>query len=70
MAVSAFLLSSAYKPSVFSEINPVPPILFHLKSFLWKGPLRAKIRKRIINQILDYISFYFEIRTHLGHLFA
>ena len=31
MATSAFSLSSAYKTSVFSEINPVPPYFFSLK---------------------------------------
>ena len=70
MGASALSLSSAYKASVFSEINPVPPYFFHLKSFLWKGPLTVKVRKKIINQILGYISFCSEIRAHLGHLFA
>ena len=31
MAASGFLLSSAYKSSVFLEINPVPPHFFSLK---------------------------------------
>ena len=66
VAASSLLLSSAYKASVFSEINPVPPYFFHLKSFLWKGPLTVKVRKKFIDQILGYI----EIRAHLGHLFA
>ena len=70
MAACALLLSSAYKTSVFSEINPVPPYLFHLKSFLWKSPLTVKVRKKIISQILGYISFFIEIRAHLGHFFA
>ena len=70
MAASALSLSSAYKTFVFSEINPVPPIFFHLKSFLWKGPLTVKVRKKIIDQILGYISFCIEIHIHLGHLFA
>ena len=42
----------------------------HLKSFLWKGPPTAKVRKKTIVQILGYNSFYIEIRTHFGHLFA
>ena len=46
MAASALLLSSAYKTSVFSEINPVPLYFFHLKPFLWKGPLTIKIGKK------------------------
>ena len=57
VATSAISLSSAYKASVFSEINPVPLYFFHLKSFLWNGPLAVKVRKKIINQILDNIGF-------------
>ena len=63
-------LSPAYKASVFAKINPVPPICFHLKCFLWKGLLTVKVRKKIIDQILGYISFCFEICAHLSHLFA
>ena len=71
MAASALSLSSTYKTSVFLEINPVPSyFFFHLKSFLWKGPLTVKARKTVINQILGYISFCIEIRAQLGHLFA
>ena len=70
MAASALSLSSAYKASVFSDINPVLPYFFHLKSFLWKGPLTVKVRKKFIDQIFGYISFCFEIHAHLGHLFA
>ena len=70
MAASAVLLSTAHKTSVFSEIKPVPPHSFHLKSFLWKVPLTVKVRKKIIDQILGYISFCVEIRAYLGHLFA
>ena len=70
MAASALSLSSACKTSVFSEFNPVPPYFFHLKSLLWKGRLTVKIKKKNIRQILGYISFYFEIRAHLDHLFA
>ena len=47
-----------------------PYIFFHLKSFLWKGPLTVKDRKKFIDQILSYISFCFEISAHLGHLFV
>ena len=70
VAAAALSLSSTYKASVFSEINHVPPYFFHLKSFLWKGPLTVKVRKKFIDQILSYISFCFEIRAHLGHLFT
>ena len=70
VAASTLSLSSLYKTSVFSEIDPVPPIFFHLKSFLWKAPLTVKVRKRIIDQILGYISFFIEIHAHLGHLLA
>ena len=58
------------KLSLFQKVTPYSHIFFHLKYFLWKGPLRVKIRKKIIDQILGYISFYFEICAHLGHLFA
>ena len=71
MAASAHSLSSAYKTSVFfSEINSVPLYFFHLKSFLWKGPLTVKVREKIMDQILGYVSFCTEIRAHLGHPFA
>ena len=72
MAASALSLSSVLSlTSVFSEISPVPHIyFFHLKSFLWKGPLTVKVRKKIIDQILGYISFCIEIRAYLGNLFA
>ena len=46
MAASTLSLSSAYKASVFSEINPVPHIFFNLKSFLRKGPPTVKVRKK------------------------
>ena len=64
MAASTLSLSSAYKTSVFSEIHSVPYIFFHLKSFLWKGPLTVKVRKKIIHQIFGYISFCTEICVH------
>ena len=54
----------------FSEINPYPQVFLNLKSFLWKGPLTVKVRKKIIYQILGYIIFRIEILAHLGHLFA
>ena len=69
VAASALSLSFAYKASIFSEINPVPPYL-HLKSLTWKGPLTDKVRKKLIDQFLGYSSFYFEISAYLGHLFA
>ena len=56
--------------SVFSEMNPQPSFFFHLKSFPWKFPLTVKAREKNMDQILSYISFCFEIRTHLGHLFV
>ena len=49
VAVSALLLSSAYKTSgFFTEINLVAHIFFHLKSFLSKGPLlkQSKLEKK------------------------
>ena len=70
VAASALSLSSTYKATIVSEINPIPHIFFHLKSLLWKDPLTFKMRKKFINQILSYISFCFEICAHLGHLFA
>ena len=60
-AASTLSLSYAYNASVFSEINSVPPYFFCLKYFIWKGPLTVKIRKKLIDQILGYISFCFEI---------
>ena len=32
--------------------------------------MTVKVRKNIINQILGYINFCFEMRPHLVHLFA
>ena len=52
VAASALSLSSTYNA------------FFHLKSLPREGPLTVKARKKIINQILDYMSF------HLDHLFA
>ena len=33
-----------------------------------EGPLTVKVRKKIIDQILGYISFRGEIPAHIGHL--
>ena len=65
MAPSTLLLSSASKPFLFSEIT-------YSYFFSLKIPLTVKIKKKKkkIDQILGYISFYFEILAHLGHLFA
>ena len=52
VAASALSLSIAYKTSIFSEINPIAQSFFHLKSFLWKGLLTGKIRKK--NHRLDF----------------
>ena len=69
VAASALSLSSTYKGSVFSEINPVPPYFFSLKLFpMERSSDSHKLEK--IEQILSYISFCFKIRAHLGHLFA
>ena len=68
VTASELSLSSAHKTSVY-KANPAPPYFFHLKSFLWKGPLTVKVRKKTIDQILVYIGFCLEIRAHLGHLF-
>ena len=46
VAASVFSLSPAYKTSVFSESNPVPPHFLHLKSFLLKGLFTVKVRKK------------------------
>ena len=40
-------------------------IFFHLKAFLWNGLLR--VRKKIIDQLLAYISFSFEIQVTFSH---
>ena len=70
VAAFALVLSSACKSSIFSESSPIAPYFFQLKSFLWKGLLTVKVRKKIIDQILGYISFCFEIYAHLCHPFA
>ena len=72
MSGSSLSLSSANKISVFSEINPVPNFFFFFdfKSFLGIGPLTVKVRKKFLDQMFGYIRFCFEIRAHVGHLFA
>ena len=54
----------------FQKVAPYPHLFFPLNSFLWKGLLTVKVRKKIIDQILGYISFCFEAPAHLDHLFA
>ena len=54
----------------FQKLTSYPHIFFHLKHFLWKGPLTVKVRKKKIDQIWGYISFCIEILANLGHLFA
>ena len=50
-----------HKKLLFShKLISYPHILFHLKIFLWKGPLTVKVRKKFIDEILSYISFCFE----------
>ena len=71
MAASALSLSSAYKASVFSEINPVLPSLFTLKILsMEKSSDSQSYKKKIIDQILGYISFSIKSLAHLGNLFA
>ena len=70
MAASALFLSSTYKVSVFPEINSVPSIYFSLKILLMERSSDSQSLEKIINQILGYINFCFEILAHLGHLFA
>ena len=69
MAASALSLSSKYKFLFSQKLTPYPHVFFHLKFFQWKDPLTAPVCKKFINQIFSYISFCFEIRAHLGHLF-
>ena len=70
MAASTLLLSSACKASPFSESTPVSPYFFSLKILPMEGPFDSQSRRKIIDQILGYISFCFEIHTHVDHLFA
>ena len=76
MAASALLLSSAYKdidpvPTYFSEIDPVSPYFVSLKILpMERSSASQSLKKKIINQILNYSSFCFEIPAYLGHLFT
>ena len=54
----------------FLRNHPRTLIFFSVKILPMKGSLTVKVRKKIIDQILGYISFCFEIRAHLGHLVA
>ena len=45
------------------------PHIFSLK-ILPMERFSDKVKKKIIEQILGYISFRFEIQAHLGHLYA
>ena len=55
----------------FSEINPVPPYFFALKILPMESSSESQsYKKKIMDQMFGYISFCFEIRAHLGHLFA
>ena len=42
MAASTLSLS----PNLFQKLTPYPHFFFHLKSFLWKGPLTVKVKKK------------------------
>ena len=41
-----------------------------LKIIPMERPSDSQNQRKKIDQILGYISFYFEIYAHLGHLFA
>ena len=66
VTASALSLSSAYSFRFFTLLIH----FFHLKPSLCKGPLTLNFTKEIINQILGYSSFCFEISAYLGQLFA
>ena len=71
MAASSLLLSSAYKASVFSEINPILQYFISLKILPTERPTgRQSKKKKSSIRLWASISFYFEGHTHLGHLFA
>ena len=73
MAASALLLISAYKTSVFSEIKiAYTPIFFFfsLKILSMERSSDSQNKKKIVDQILAYISFCFQVCRHLGHLFS
>ena len=71
MTASALLLSSAHKASVFSEINPVPPLFFFTQNpssgkVLWQ----SKLEKKIIDQIfatLVFVLIYVYIYVIFSH---
>ena len=71
MAASSLSLISAYKASVFSEINPIPQYFFSLKILPTERPTDRQSKKKISSiRLWASISFYFETRAHLVHLFA
>ena len=71
VAASALSLSSACKASLVSEGTPVPAFFFSLKILSYGRVVwQSNLEKKIIDQILGYISLCFEIRAHLGHPFA
>ena len=64
VVASTLPLSSAYKTSVFSEINPVPLFFLKLKILpVERSSESQNYKTKIIDQILGYISFYFGIRA-------
>ena len=74
MAASALLLISAYKTSVFSEIKIAYTLIFFfffsLKILSMERSSDSQNKKKIMDQILAYISFCFQVCRHLGHLFS
>ena len=67
------LLRSAYKASTFfQKLTSYPHILFNLKSFLWKGPLIVKVRKKkssirfCLNQFLCWNTCTFRSSFHIN----
>ena len=65
-----FFITFFIESFCFSDIDPVPSFSHSPKPFVWIDALTAKDRIKIIDQILGYISFCFESRAHLSHLFA
>ena len=64
VVASTLPLSSAYKTSVFSEINPVPLFFLKLKILpVERSSESQNYKTKITDQILGYISFYFGIRA-------
>ena len=59
VAASVLSSSSTYEASVFSEISLVPPFFFHIKSFLWKGPLTVEDKKKLDRSDFDLHQFLF-----------